>query len=131
MAASRQAGGVAVANLAIAKKVRTNADLENILRAVDRLKFVIRLKLQVEEGNRIVIGVVWTWSNSGGKLSVKSDRERRSRLQVKKRCVQSFRNTIRWRSEGREPDDVGLGDAVLPSPSVLQGYHERVRRPPC
>ena len=49
-----------MANLAIAKKVRTNADLENILRAVDKLKFVIRSKLQVEEGNRIVIGVVWT-----------------------------------------------------------------------
>ena len=52
MAASRQAGGVAAANLATAKKVRTNADLENILRAVDRLKFVIRSKLQVEEGKQ-------------------------------------------------------------------------------
>jgi len=63
IAASRQAGGVAVANLAIAKKARTNADLENMLRAVDRLKFVIRSKLQVGEGYRIVIGVVWTWSS--------------------------------------------------------------------
>jgi hypothetical protein len=52
-----------VANLAIAKKARTNADLENMLRAVDRLKFVIRSKLQVGEGYRIVIGVVWTWSS--------------------------------------------------------------------
>jgi hypothetical protein len=63
IAASRQAGGVAVANLAITKKARTNADLENMLRAVDRLKFVIRSKLQVEEGYRIVIDVVWTWSS--------------------------------------------------------------------
>ena len=52
-----------MANLAIAKKTRTNADLENMLKAVDRLKFVIRSKLQVEEGYRIVIGVVWTWSS--------------------------------------------------------------------
>jgi len=41
MAASKQAGGVAMANLEIAKKARTNADLENMLKAVDRLKFVI------------------------------------------------------------------------------------------
>lgn len=52
-----------MANLAIAKKARTNADLENMLRVVDRLKFVIRSKLQDEEGYRIVIGVVWTWSS--------------------------------------------------------------------
>ena len=52
-----------MANLEITKKARTNADLENMLRAVDRLKFVIRSKLQAKEGYSIVIGVVWTWSN--------------------------------------------------------------------
>lgn len=55
------------------------------------------------------------------KLSVKSDRERRSILQMKKKNECAVVSKRYKMEERREPGDVGLGDAILPSPSVLAG----------
>lgn len=56
-----------------------------------------------------------------GKLSVKSDRERRSVLQMKRKNECAVVSKRYQTEERRESGDVGLGDAILPSPSVLAG----------